>query len=292
MIRYFCSVAPGAAGDIAHGYLQALSSLGRPFRAQSIGMAAFDCERRWWRVSALFQTPVRTPYVNIVCARLGLKLGHAMPLGRLGPSEHLPDGSEAAGSDALDALERQIGGKLKPAELVYQPESALVGLYTVGCVNIAITFDVGHASPRELEALSKYDAIITPFVLDRADLESVMTLLTGRRHSRVLHIQPRSDLLGPLLDDLCGSSTSVTTAPSPATAAQLATTSPASTGPATRSRSSTGARSRALPLRAEPSHQNLAIVTSTRWSRIGRRLMASFTGMWRSIMRSLGFWRR
>jgi hypothetical protein len=293
MIRYFCAVLPDAGGDVPYGYLEALSNVGRRLRAQPIGMANFQCDRRWWRAARLFQTPMRKPYVNVVCSRVGLPLGTAMPVSRLGPSQHMANGEEADSSEPLDAVERHLGKRAKSSsDIVYQPELALVGLHTVGCKNVAITYGVAGAEIdlREIHALGRYDLIITPYAADKERLEHDLASL--ERHVPVLHIQPRPDLLGRLLDDLCGSSTSATTRNSQASAAPRATTSPPSSKPGMRSRSSTGDRSRELPLRAEPSRQNLAIVTSTASSGIGHFLRHALSRLWRSITRSLGSWRR
>jgi hypothetical protein len=286
MIRFFCPVAPGALGDLPFAYLEALHGTGRALRAQSIGMAAFDAERRWYRLAHLFATPMWSPFVNVVCARPGLMLGTAMPVSALAPTR---DSDTQA---ALGALERALGGPITERErLIYQPKTALVGLYTVGVKNVAITSAAPDPSALELEALARYDAVVT---VGTGDRDRLLQLL-GERHPRVVHVSPRASDLAALLDDLCGSSTSATGVPSRASHGRRATTSPPSRLPATTSRSSTG---RAIPpaegSAAPPPSRAFAI--STHASSRGRapcsaRVRALLTTL-RSAMGRLAFWRR
>jgi hypothetical protein len=292
MIRYFCLVARGEAGDTAYAYLEALANVGRKLRAQPIGMAAFDCERRWWRAAHLFATSMTHTYVNVVCARPGLMLGTRMPVSALAATAvaKVPDGEGGTvvsdAQEPLSALERAIGGKIAPVDIVYQPETALVGLYTVGCTNVAITAPHPAPTQGELMALARYDRVITSSDGDR---QAIITMLMelGLRHDRVVHVPPLADRIGALLDDLCGSATSASGVPSPASAAPRATTSPPSPPLGTRSRSSTGRRS--LVLRAPPTEPRLPRVgtaSSTGWW--SRGPLAWMTARWRSITRSLG----
>lgn len=231
MIRFFCEVSPGVAGAVAFAYLEALSNVGRAIRAQPIGMASF--EPPWRQATRLFLTPMSAPFVNIVCARPGLDLGQRF---------------------ALKVLKR-LGNKQDLPDVVYQPNTALVGYYTVGCVNIAITGVRPPPSPEEVSALAKYDAVICPTEEDTVELRRLLSQ-QHQRHARVVHVDPHPDLLGALLDDLCGATcgsvTTATTPPSRASAARPATTPPPLPPQAMRSRSSTGDRSPAIPTPAVP----------------------------------------
>ncbi|MCC7024636.1 MAG: hypothetical protein IT338_17545 [Thermomicrobiales bacterium] len=258
MIRYFCLVARGAAGDAAHAYLVALAQTGRPLRAQPIGLAQFDCEPRWWQVTRLFTRPMGTRFVNVVCARPGLALGVRLPARALRPQ---------GADDPLRELERAIGPLPDAPDDVYQPELALAGLYTVGCRNVAITSATPPPSDVELAALHRYDLVIATSPDDRDRLRDLL----GHRHPRVVHVPPDASLLGAFLDELCGSSTSATTPPSPATGAPAATTAPPSTAPATISGSSTGSRSPAT--RSAPS--------ALRSRGSGRWMISWCRGLWR-----------
>lgn len=291
MIRYFCVVAPGAAGDVPFAYLEALAWTGYQVRAQAIGLAAF-VEHRWAHISHLFTTPMRHPYVNVVCAPPGLMLGTKLPAAALAPTR------AEGGAEALAKLERAMGKPLEASgrsELIYHPESALVGLLTVGCKNVAITSSYPALSDAELLALRRYDLILTPGAIDREVLAQRLLALSDDsgqiRQPPVVHVMPRAERLRALFDDLCESSTSATGARSRGSVAPAATTSAAWTGPATRSRSSTGRRFQALPL---PPPDLLVPKVATPISTVSSSLgpWARLRSMWRSCMASLRSWLR
>src|SRR5271154_5548278 len=76
MLRYFCRVAPGEMGDIGYRYLVELRRLSIATRALPIGpAAALGFERRWYDISSSFTVPMVIPFVNIVCAPLGMLMG-------------------------------------------------------------------------------------------------------------------------------------------------------------------------------------------------------------------------
>ncbi len=248
MIRYFCQVHPGAAGETPAGYLEALAATGRAVRAQPIGVANFDIDGRWRLLRHLFITPMTTPFVNVVCAPAGLSLGQRFTL----------------------KIDRRLGHVQTRPDVVYEPETALVGYYTLGCFNVAITSPFPAPSPHELQALAKYDLVICPRPADALELANLMLVqipVGVPRHARVLHVDPRPDLLGAQLDLLCESATSATTRPSRASVAPPATTPPPLPPQAMRSRSSTGDRSPATPTPAgTPTAQSSATNTSMRAS--------------------------
>jgi hypothetical protein len=123
--------------------------------------------------------------------------------------------------------------KEKPAkEVFYEPQTALAGIYTVGCKNVAIT-GIAPKPPdsKEVSALRRYDAIIAPTEADRDALQAVGL--------EAMHVPPDGPQLQTLLDDLCGSDTSATSPSSPATAAPPTTISrPLTTTSKSRLRSS------------------------------------------------------
>jgi hypothetical protein len=64
-------------------------------------------------------------------------------------------------------------GRQASKEVVYEPASALVGLYTDKRRNIAITSATPSPTPTEALALCKYDAVLTPTALDSDRLRNL-----------------------------------------------------------------------------------------------------------------------
>jgi hypothetical protein len=269
MIRYFCVVAHGPVGDLSREYLAELQGCGRPVRAIPIGPA---CPEGWGPLARLFVTDLSEPFVNIVCAPPGFLMG-----GRMSSRDMIPgtgvDPRELDVQDVGKVLAELAHIKVEPGrEVIYEPQTALGGIYTVGCKNVAITGIVPRGpDPKEVFALQRYDAIIAP---TRADTEGLRALGLD-----AVHMPSDRSQLRELLDDLCGSVTTVTSPGSPATAAQPTTTSKRSTStPTTKSKSSRSAT-------AEPSSSRA--ITSLRGSSGGSFL----SRMWRSITRLLARWR-
>jgi hypothetical protein len=288
MLRYFCVVAPGVAGDVGYGYMTAIAATGARIRALPIGpAAALGFEKRWWAAGHLFTVPLTPPFVNVVCAPIGMAMGMRAPAGALATKDDLPSDLPP------DVREFMLRGAAKAAAdsgpAVYEPQTVFSGLYTVGCKNIAIVdrlegdfVVVGERTgrvpdARERAALGRYDRVICSKAADAV-------VLNGYGIDRVTTIAA-GDIDLVRLEEICGCEfdISATTAGSPATPAPPATTSSRSTTPATSSsRSPSSATSSPVP--------SLAIRPWTPW-RLGS-ISAWASRTWRSITRRLAFWRR
>jgi hypothetical protein len=280
MLRYFCVVAPGAAGDMGHAYLQALVATGIRVRALPIGgAAAMNAERRWYELGKLFTTPM-APFVNIVCAPPGLQLGTRTPMTAMGGTRDLVK-QEGRTTDVMvfpPELRELLGPQKDASDIVYEPQTALAGLYTVGCKNVAIVYG-GAPDAVELEVLGNYDLVIVTDP-DAAGFRASK----GQISSTALYVPPDATQLAGHLEEICGFGTSATMESSPATDAPPATTWLRSDEWLA---SSSKSPSSVTP---DPSPQSLATATSTSSRFRGIRSWAHRT--WRSITRSLVFWRR
>lgn len=164
-LRFFCCVAPGPVGEVPLRYLEALVGTGIPTMTAPIGLAFMGVMGpRWQALSHTFTTELVQPYVNIVCAPPGLLMGspiRASDMQLSGPerAELLSDGL------ALPPAPTEQGDDAD--EVVYKPQTALAGLYTVGVPNIAIT-DTRPKPPdtNELRALGRYDAVCCSSIAD------------------------------------------------------------------------------------------------------------------------------
>jgi hypothetical protein len=271
MIRYFCLVAGGPVGDLGYAYLTALRTTGVPLRAIPIGGATFGVEKRWTDVSTLFAVPMTLPYLNVVCATAG------MPMGTRAVSS-----SFSSSNDLPAELRRVLGPHAVREAVIYEPKTALEGLFTVGCKNIAILRALPLPAAREITALLQYDLVLCPTAQDVAELAALGIVAT--------HMPPSADGLLHILEELCGSDTFATTTPSLATAAPPATTcSPSTASTASSSRSSPSAAETA----ARRSHQLTSYDPLNRGTQPSiRSLCRGLTSLaqrtWRSIMRLLG----
>ncbi len=141
----------------AASYLRALDATGLGVRVLSLLGGMVDLKQlnahavAPWAHVGLFTAPVAERYVNIVAAPPGLMLGDAMravdmrvPFGKTShPNPH------------------PIADK---NEVVYTPQTALAGRYTVGVPNVAITCAPtadAELAPHERAALAQYSAVIT-----------------------------------------------------------------------------------------------------------------------------------
>lgn len=210
MLRLFCQVQPGAAGDGAYRWLMASYGTGMSTRAIPIGASSLTADRRWYEVASLFMTPIQTPFVNVVHAPCGLMMG-----GRMEMSSSLVD--------MPMALQKAIGDRPKratPGKAVYEPQTALAGLYTVGCVNVAILASAAGIDDRETRALRRYDSVICE---DESDAEMLRS-----RSIKVTQMVADSAKFLEHLRGLCGSDITATTLTSPDTAELPGTTCPPS----------------------------------------------------------------
>jgi hypothetical protein len=141
-------VLPNGGGSLGFDYLDAFDKTALGVLACPIGMAYFAAEP-WSDVGRLFMGRPAARYVNVVCAPPNLLMGQrlrasdAPVLGSDGEVRAIPSG--------------------KTESIIYEPQTALAGLYTVGVPNVAITM----ARPRppedhEIRALAQYDAVLCP----------------------------------------------------------------------------------------------------------------------------------
>jgi hypothetical protein len=138
-VRYYCLVTSGPGPFLGFDYLEAIDISGVGVRACPIG-PAFIVDPPWAELMHLFSggNP-EGKYVNVVCAPLGYSLG--------------------ARTTGID----WAGPKGDPS-VVYQPRTALAGLYTVGVPNVAITLPIDSwgGADDELQVLQQYDFVFCP----------------------------------------------------------------------------------------------------------------------------------
>ncbi len=162
-------MVPGPAGVVPQRYLQALVDTGIPVLTAPIGIAFIGAlEPQWQALSATLNTELKKPYVNIVCAPPGLLMGSPMRASdmQMSPAERTE--LICDGLDVPPAPVEDVGGG---DEIIYVPQTALTGLYTVGVPNIAIT-DTRPKPPdvHEIRALAQYDHVFAPSIADCAAL--------------------------------------------------------------------------------------------------------------------------
>lgn len=259
-------VSDGTEGDLAYSYLRAIQSTGRSLRAIPIGAIGISDEERWEAAGGLFLEPVVAPFVNFVCAAPGLLMGTRTPLD-LGREEDLPA-----------ELRIALGGQARtpratPGMLVYQPQTAISGLLTVGCPNVAILQSRPRPGDNEIRALARYDRVICPTPAD--------ALVLNHLGVKAIYLPPRADFMGRLLEELCNESgTTATTQSSLAMDALLEITSSPFTAPEEwRSRSETSPEGSSVPSGDTPSSTSSSSPAAVGWTR----------WMWRSITRTLWF---
>ncbi len=124
-------------GNLAYPYLKAIDNTGLGVRIMPIGLALFD-RAPWNGVPHVFMSALRTRYINVVCAPPGVRLGAAIT--------------------AAQFADNSQGGD----KVVYEPDTMISGLLTVGIPNVAIVDGEGDFSEKELKALCLYDRVICP----------------------------------------------------------------------------------------------------------------------------------
>jgi hypothetical protein len=159
-IRFFCLVLPSEGPQAGFDYLEALEATELGVRAAPIG-PAFLMSGRWPELQHLFFIgQVAKSYINVVCSPPNLLLGHTLRAVDVAPSQDersRPDTSRAAPPVFAE------GTSVDPLEPVYQAQTALAGLYTIGVPNIAITMPRPKPpDDHEIAALMKYDAVLSP----------------------------------------------------------------------------------------------------------------------------------
>jgi hypothetical protein len=138
-LRLHVLAVPGLGPQLGFEVMVALRQAGLDLRVLSIG-PAFLAYPPWRDHYELFQTELAERYVNIVCAPPGLFLGNPMR-----------------------ASEQHDRSKIQTTDRIYQPPTALSGLFTVGVPNIAITLPRPRPPDlQELAVLKTYDVVLCP----------------------------------------------------------------------------------------------------------------------------------
>lgn len=172
-IRFFCLVLPTKGPSLGFDYLQAFQRTGREILACAIGQGYLMAEP-WNSLTHLFQGQTAPHFVNVACAPLNFLMGTRLA--------RTPDGGLTPGATG---------------DAVYEPATALSGLYTAGVPNIAITLPRGQPpEPSEIRALQKYDAVLCPTEGDSIALAAMGVVC--------MHLPPSPDQLGKLTDRLFG----------------------------------------------------------------------------------------
>lgn len=167
VIRYFCLVLPNGGASLGFDYLVALEQTGLGVVACPIGPAFFMAEP-WIKRNHLFRGgAIAKNYVNVICAPPNLLMGTQLRAVDVKAPGRLPGPGEETGVLELSAPRASDPA----AEVVYEPQTALGGLFTVGVPNIAITMSRPRApEEHEVRALGQYDAVIAPTAEDAAAL--------------------------------------------------------------------------------------------------------------------------
>lgn len=145
-IRFYCLALPGDAPQLGFDYLEALHQAGLAVKACPIG--PMFLHGRWPELMHLFVGADMPDgrYVNVVCAPIGLPLGYASTRAASGPPIGVVPGVATRDRD-----------------VVYAPQTALAGLYTVGAPNVALVMAPRAEPPGgELQALTRYQRVCAP----------------------------------------------------------------------------------------------------------------------------------
>lgn len=168
-IRFFCLTLPGtAAPQLGFDYVQALLSAQHRVRIMAIGTTWFD-EPPWCDVAEHFTTELQSDFVNMVCVPPNFPLGASIKVEDVIAPENLPGYIHPEGESSMS-----------PNEVIYDPPTALGGLYTVGVKNIACTRPVPTPTDREIQNLKQYDEIWVPFEMD-AEIFTELGLSVSRK---------------------------------------------------------------------------------------------------------------
>ena len=144
--------------DLGYKYLRAIMQAGYDVRAIPIGFAHFQVlnEKPWkhWKkvYEAFASSRATTAGVNIVCAPLGFTMGRTVRLKDLAPQ-------------SIDGVPGFLtaNNTSDPEQVVYEPSTAIAGLWTEGFRNVAITGTVASdVTASDLEASRRYDLVLTP----------------------------------------------------------------------------------------------------------------------------------
>lgn len=154
---------------LGFSYLKACLDTGLGVRVMPIGMVRFDIEP-WCRVPHAFMPSLKADYINVVCAPPGIPMGAAVSATQFGNEQAKQEGA------------------------VYEPPTALSGLFTVGVANIAILTGKGEISPKELEALKLYESVVCPTEEGAEELAA--------QGVRAVSIPPESDQLSELFSGM------------------------------------------------------------------------------------------
>jgi hypothetical protein len=174
LVRYYFTIGPRAKSqsrwwpDLSFEYLLAFRSAKVGVRAIPLGVAPFhimdDPEWRHWRtVQDSFSATLADRYVNVICCPAGLLMGRAVTPAQLAP----------AVIDGVPPAVTAIGGKAANDWSV-EPMPTLVGAFTVGLRNIAITgCNPNEPTSAEIAALNRYDAVVAPTIGEAARLREL-----------------------------------------------------------------------------------------------------------------------
>lgn len=161
VIRYFCLVMPNGGAALGFDYLEALEQTGLGVRACPIG-PAFLMAEPWIKLHHLFAPgDFAQRHVNVVVAPPNLLMGTRLRVTDVVAPGRLPGPGEETGELELSRARPRLPGV--DEEAVYEPQTALGGLFTVGIPNIAITMPRPRPpEDHEVRALCQYDAVLTP----------------------------------------------------------------------------------------------------------------------------------
>jgi hypothetical protein len=166
----------------------------RAFHATGIGVKACPIGPimpmpSWMDLMNLFMVAdPQEGYVNVVVAPPGLSMGFAHTAAAVAPGVAMLDGNKAPPVPGAPQV-------LPSQEIVYQPQTALAGLYTVGVPNIAVTMSRPKPPDEaEVRALQQYS-----FVLSPSDDDAQALRLIG---VDAIHMLPDPGQLSRILDAL------------------------------------------------------------------------------------------
>ena len=177
LIRYFCVVGPRAPKaeqwwpDIAHDYAKMFAESGVGVRILPIGGSPFAARgyEHWNDLAEHFVGELDPlNYVNIVCAPPAFPTGRRVSARAFAPTRVVG----ARGGEVSRAALAE--GRKATDEVVYDPELALIALWTAGHSNVAITGTFPEPpGEEEREALRRYDLVIAPTRTDAVHLAAL-----------------------------------------------------------------------------------------------------------------------
>jgi len=154
--------------DVSYQYLIALRVSGIKPRAIPIGGMQLPERAKqdrawshWLQVADAFEGDLASVSVNVVCVPMGVPLGKSVKAAEF----VVPDKRAKVATPEVKA----------PEEVVYEPNTAISGLYTQGMVNIALTGRLGSGAPASyvdedirflLDRPRAYDLVLCPQMTD------------------------------------------------------------------------------------------------------------------------------